>query len=103
MIKFTCYGGVADIGGNKILAKLDKGSIFLDFGLSYSQESLFFEEFLQPRSGCKIQDLLKLGLLPRIDGVYRQDALCPTDFESYNVRAKDLWKVDVQSFEDAVK
>jgi len=103
MIKFTCYGGVADIGGNKILAKLDKGSIFLDFGLSYSQESLFFEEFLQPRSGCKIQDLLKLGLLPRIDGVYRQDALSPTDFESYKVRAKDLWKVDVQSFEDAVK
>ena len=34
MIKFTCYGGIDDIDGNKILAKLDKGSIFLDFGLS---------------------------------------------------------------------
>ena len=85
MIKFACYGGVADIGGNKILVKIGKGSIFLDFGLSYSKESLFFEEFLQPRPGCKIHDLLKLDLLPHIDGVYRQDALCPTDFENYNV------------------
>ena len=103
MIKFTCYGGVNDIGGNKILVKLGKGSIFLDFGLSYSTEGLFFEEFLQPRSGCKIHDLLKLDLLPRINGVYRQDALCPTDFEEYNVRAKKLWKLDLQSFDEAVK
>ena len=37
MIKFTCYGGVDDIGGNKILVKTGEGSIFLDFGLSYSK------------------------------------------------------------------
>ena len=103
MIKFTCYGGVADIGGNKILVKIGKGSIFLDFGLSYSKESLFFEEFLQPRPGCKIHDLLKLDLLPHIDGVYRQDALCPNDFESYDFRAKNFWNTDVQSFEEAIK
>jgi ribonuclease J len=47
--------------------------------------------------------LLKLGLLPQIDGVYRQDALCPNGFESYDFRAKNLWKLDLQSFEDAVK
>jgi ribonuclease J len=103
MIKVTCYGGVNDIGGNKLLVKFDKGSIFLDFGLSYSEESQFFEEFLQPRSACKIHDLLKLGLLPQIDGVYRQDAICPNDFESYDVRAKNLWKLDLQSFEEAVE
>ena len=103
MIKITCYGGVNDIGGNKLLVKFDKGSIFLDFGLSYSEESQFFEEFLQPRSGCKIHDLLKLGLLPHIDGIYRQDALCPKGFESYVCRAKNLWKADLQSFEEAVK
>jgi ribonuclease J len=101
MIKFTCYGGVNDIGGNKILVKFDKGSIFLDFGLSYSQESLYFEEFLQPRSGCKIHDLLKLGLLPQLDGVYRQDALYPREFKSYATKAKNLWNIDVQSFENA--
>jgi ribonuclease J len=103
MIEITCYGGVSDIGGNKLLVKFDEGSIFLDFGLSYSEEGLFFEEFLQPRSGCKIHDLLKLGMLPHIDGVYRQDALHPKGFESYDFRAKKLWKRDLQSFEEAVK
>jgi len=103
MIRIACYGGVNDVGGNKLLVKLDKGSIFLDFGLSYSEESLFFEEFLQPRSACKIHDLLNLELLPHIDGIYRQDALCPKDFENYEVKAKNLWKLDIQSFEDAVK
>ena len=101
MIKFTCYGGVDDIGGNKILVKFNEGSLFLDFGLSYSQESLFFEEFLQPRSGCKIHDLLKLGLLPSLNGVYRQDAFCPIDFENYIIKAKNLWKIQLQSFEEA--
>ncbi|MGW8288632.1 MAG: MBL fold metallo-hydrolase, partial [Candidatus Bathyarchaeia archaeon] len=103
MIKIACYGGVNDIGGNKLLVKLDKGSIFLDFGLSYSEESRFFEEFLQPRSACKIHDLLNLELLPHIDGVYRQDALRPKDFENYEIKAKNLWKRDIQSFENAVK
>jgi ribonuclease J len=103
MTTIACYGGVNDIGGNKLLVKFDKGSIFLDFGLSYGEESQFFEEFLQPRSGCKIHDLLKLGLLPHIDGVYRQDALCPNGFEGYDCRAKDLWKLDLQSFEEAAK
>jgi ribonuclease J len=102
-MKFSCYGGVGDIGGNKILVKMGKASIFLDFGLSYSEEGLFFEEFLQPRSGCKIHDLLKLGMLPKINGIYRQDALCPKDFENYNVRAKDFWKTNIQSFEEAQK
>jgi len=101
MLQFTCYGGVNDIGGNKILVKFDQGSIFFDFGLSYSEESLFFEEFLQPRSGCKIHDLLKLGMLPKIDGVYRQDALCPNNFETYDGKAKPFWKQNLQSFEEA--
>jgi ribonuclease J len=103
MLKIACYGGVNDIGGNKLLVKFDEGSIFLDFGLSYSEDSQFFEEFLQPRSGCKIHDLLKLGLLPHIDGVYRQDALCPNGFKSYDCRAKNLWKVDLQTYDEAVK
>ena len=103
MIKFNCYGGVEDIGGNKILVKFDNTSIFFDFGLSYSKESLFFEEILQPRSGCKIHDLFKLGLLPHLDGLYRQDAIFPRDFESYPAKAKKLWNLDIQSFEQAKK
>jgi len=103
MIKVACYGGVNDIGGNKVLVKLNKASIFFDFGLSYTEEAQFFEEFLQPRSTCKLHDLLKLGLLPKINGVYRRDAICPHGLENLDdCKAKNLWKLELQSFEEAV-
>lgn len=101
MIHLTCYGGVNDIGGNKFLVDSDNESVFLDFGLSFGEEAYFFEEFLQPRSVSKIQDLLKLGLLPSINGIYREDALRPIDFQKYDFRGKSLWEVNLESFDDA--
>ena len=44
MVKLTFYGGVNEIGGNKILLE-DKGTkIFLDFGQSFTFGSEFFYE-----------------------------------------------------------
>ena len=103
MTSLVCHGGVGEIGGNKILLKFKRGSIFLDFGLSYKDEALFFEEFLQPRSACKIHDLLKLDLLPKIHGIYRKDAFCPYGFEDHDIPGKTLWKTDLKSFEESVE
>lgn len=103
MFRLGCYGGVNDIGGNKILLNFDKGSILLDFGISFAEEAFFFEEFLQPRSASKIHDLLKLGLLPRIDGLYRKDAIRPIGFEKYDFPGKSLWDVDLRSYEEALE
>ena len=36
------YGGVNEIGGNKIKLNLDSTSLLLDFGKSFSQEKMFF-------------------------------------------------------------
>lgn len=75
MTSLTFYGGVNEIGGNKILLE-DKGTkIFLDFGMSFSQRGRFFEEFLKPRTANGIGDFLAMGLLPDIKGVYREDLL----------------------------
>jgi mRNA degradation ribonuclease J1/J2 len=42
MVKLTFYGGVNEIGGNKILLE-DKGTkIFLDFGQSFTFGAEFF-------------------------------------------------------------
>jgi ribonuclease J len=50
--------------------------IFLDFGMNFSETGKYFEEFLTPRlSTHGIYDLLNLGLVPRVKGVYREDAL----------------------------
>ena len=65
----TFYGGVGEVGGNKILLKDRDISIFLDFGMSYSLRSKFYSgPFLAPRSE---KSLIELGILPKIDGIYK--------------------------------
>lgn len=48
-MKLAFYGGVQEIGGNKILLEDDDTKVFLDFGMSFSQSGKYFSEFLQPR------------------------------------------------------
>ena len=95
------YGGVDEIGGNKILVKSDKASIFFDFGLSYSQQGLFFEEFLKPRTNSKFHDLNKLGLLPQIDGIYRKDIFCPEGLTSACTPTPQYWQTNLIGYEEA--
>ena len=42
-INLTFYGGVGEIGGNKILLEAEDSRVFLDFGTSFSREEEFFE------------------------------------------------------------
>lgn len=103
MVSITCYGGVNEIGGNKILIKNDKGSIFLDFGQSFKGESEFFEEFLQPRSKSEYHDLTTLGLLPQINGIYRQDVFCPNGVEACIPNVQQYWEKPLKSYEEEHK
>jgi ribonuclease J len=73
MVRLTFYGGVREIGGNKILLEDDKGQLFLDFGYPYSKYRNFYEEYLKPRAGAGLLDLLIMGLLPQLEGIYRTD------------------------------
>lgn len=75
MVSIDFYGGVDEIGGNKILLSSDSTSIFFDFGMSFNKANDFFSEFLQPRKGNGILDFIEMGLLPRIKGIYREDYL----------------------------
>ena len=75
MVNVTFYGGVNEIGGNKVLLDDQGTKIFLDFGMSFSRRGKFFEEFLNPRTANGIGDFLEMGLLPDIPGVYRTDLL----------------------------
>ncbi len=71
----TFHGGINEIGGNKILLE-DKGTrIFLDFGKSFKARSKFYDWMEKPRLANGVGDLLALGILPDIKGIYRQDLL----------------------------
>jgi ribonuclease J len=101
MVELNFYGGINEIGGNKVLLKSQKGSVFLDFGLSYSQEGRFFEEFLKPRTNSKYYDLVKLGILPKLDGIYRKDIFCPEGFSNNCTPTPELWQSELQCYEKA--
>lgn len=75
MTSLTFYGGVNEIGGNKILLEDRDTKVFLDFGMSFSKMGKYFEEFLQPRSCNALGDLIGLNIIPDIKGIYRNDLL----------------------------
>jgi ribonuclease J len=71
--KIIFYGGVNEVGGNKILLDDNGTQIFLDFGKGFSRRARFFEEYLKPRSANGLVDFIEMGLIPDIDGIYRED------------------------------
>ncbi|MCD6468071.1 MAG: MBL fold metallo-hydrolase [Thermoplasmata archaeon] len=75
MVTLTFYGGIREIGGNKVLLEDSGTKIFLDFGMSFGRRGLYFEEFLTPRVANGIGDFLAMKLIPDIRGVYREDLL----------------------------
>jgi len=75
MTSIRFYGGVNEIGGNKILVE-DRGTrVFLDFGKSFATWSRYFEEYLKPTPSRGIEQFWSTGLLPDIEGIYRPDLL----------------------------
>ena len=107
MVSITVYGGVREIGGNKVLVESNGRRVFLDFGLSFSGIGTFYEEFLQPRTNNGLRDLLALGILPRLDGIYRQDLIELDHLEDALAEAgvpdESLWVADVKSYDEVRK
>jgi ribonuclease J len=72
----TFYGGVNEIGGNKILIEDKDTRIMLDFGMSYSdRRRFFFDPMLSPGDE---RDLLEFGILPKIKGIYEFEESKPS-------------------------
>lgn len=79
MVKLTFYGGVNEIGGNKILLE-DKGTkLFFDFGQSFTFGADYFAGYLGPRAINGLGDYFEFNLLPRIGGLYARDQLAFTN------------------------
>ena len=75
MTSLSFYGGVNEIGGNKILLEDKDTRVFLDFGKGFSRRAKFFEEYINPRVANGIEDFLTMGLLPDVEGIYRDDLM----------------------------
>ncbi|MCX6984152.1 MAG: MBL fold metallo-hydrolase, partial [Lentisphaerae bacterium] len=81
-------------------------AMMLDFGKSFSAESSFFDEFLQPRTNSCLRDLLRLGLLPSIPGIYRHDLLKHADVwgaisdRGLPTSARSFFEADIESYDE---
>jgi ribonuclease J len=104
-LKITFHGGVKEIGGNKILLEAGETKIFLDFGRSMGLTGKYYEEYIKVRSKCALLDLLKLGILPKVNGIYPNNMLDINELskdDDVKVQeklpwedAKDYWKNDL--------
>ena len=71
------FGGINEIGGNKIFINIGDKKFLFDFGLSFSENQKYFSEFLNPRKLNGIIDYLYLGLIHSINKLYRNDLITP--------------------------
>ncbi|MCS7198300.1 MAG: MBL fold metallo-hydrolase [Candidatus Bipolaricaulota bacterium] len=78
-MRLLVLDGAQSIGGTKIYLEEGSVGVLLDFGINYGRWGLYFEEYLKPRSGRGLYDLWALGLIPKVEGLYRRD-LMPKDF-----------------------
>ena len=75
MTSLTFFGGVNEIGGNKILLEDKDTRVFLDFGMSFGKNGAYFDKFMKPRSTQGIKDYIEMGLVPNLEGLYRDDLM----------------------------
>ncbi len=92
MAWLTFYGGIGEVGGNKVLLEDGDRRLWLDFGMSFAQSGRYFAEFLQPKKYNGVLDFLEMDLLPRLSdmgGLYRQDYLAHSGMETWDQAAYD--------------
>lgn len=82
-VSITCYGGVREIGGNKILLEDGQTRLFLDFGTPFARQELFFNEYLRPRTARGLLDVMCLELVPPLEGLYSRDLAPPGVWERF--------------------
>jgi len=75
MVFIQFYGGVGEIGGNKILLEDGGVRVWFDFGQSFNMGCDFFTGWLQPRSQSGLVDYFEFDLLPRLEGLYAEHML----------------------------
>ncbi|MEM5882984.1 MAG: MBL fold metallo-hydrolase [Candidatus Aenigmatarchaeota archaeon] len=81
MVKLTFFGGINEIGGNKIFLEDRDTKLFFDFGFSFSFARKYFAEFLRPRVCSGLEDYFEFELLPKMKGIYRDDLLAQSQKE----------------------
>ena len=75
MTTICFYGGVGEIGGNKILLEDRDTRVWFDFGESFQSGEDYFIDWLQPRGVAGLKDYFEFDPMPKLEGLYSEKAL----------------------------
>ncbi|MFP3950535.1 MAG: MBL fold metallo-hydrolase [Candidatus Bathyarchaeia archaeon] len=78
MVSLSFYGGIGEIGGNKILLEDEDSRMWFDFGEAFDMGEEFFVNWLSPRRHNGVGDYFEFDLLPKIPGLYSEETLFNT-------------------------
>jgi len=78
MVSLRFFGGVGEIGGNKVLLEDGGVRVWFDFGQSFNMGCDYFTGWLKPRSQNGVGDYFEFDLLPRLRGLYAEHLLVDT-------------------------
>jgi ribonuclease J len=82
----ACYGGVGEIGGNKILLEDAGRRVMFDFGKAFGRYGDYFDGvFIKERVTRGLLDPLALGLVPPLRGLLREDLVPVLDPELLDI------------------
>lgn len=73
--EFVMYAGQRTIGGVIFSVTYGKSRVVLEFGSAYDPATAVFDGAVEPRNKNYIRDMLRVGLLPAMDGMYRREDL----------------------------
>lgn len=78
MTSLQFFGGVAEIGGNKILIEDEGARVWLDFGQSFTMGCDYFVGWLQPQTHSGLGDYFEFDLMPKLRDLYAEPLLINT-------------------------
>jgi len=78
MTSLRFFGGVGEIGGNKVLLEDEGVRVWFDFGQSFTMGCDYYTGWLKPRNQNGLGDYFEFNLLPRLKGLYAERLLANT-------------------------
>jgi len=78
MTSLRFFGGVGEIGGNKVLLEDEGVRVWFDFGQSFTMGCDYYTGWLRPRNQNGLGDYFEFDLLPRLKGLYTERLLANT-------------------------
>jgi ribonuclease J len=102
MTSLSFHGGVQTVGGNCIIVEEDGHAIMLDCGMNFPEENAFYKDFLKPRETNDMRDLLALGLVPPIAGIYARDMITDPAIQKADARGKYMHTAALESYEEYI-